>query len=128
MQQAPQSSRLHVLLEQRPLQRATVLFLSGELDLAVAPDLRRVCRTLPSAALPNVVIDLRRVAFMDCSVLGAFVLAHRKAVGAGGRLCLVGTSPGPRRVLQLGGLDGVFCLHDTLAPALQASPWRHDAA
>jgi anti-sigma B factor antagonist len=128
MTQAPQSTRLHVLLEQRPLQRATILFLAGELDVAVAPDLRRVCRTLPSAVLPNVVIDLRRVRFMDCSVLGAFVLAHRRAVAAGGRLCLVGTTPGPRRVLEIGGLDGVFCLHDALAPALEPGPWRHDAA
>src|SRR3954451_10817978 len=128
MTQATQWSRLQVLLEQRPLQQATILVLSGELDVSVTPDLRRICRTLASEALPNVVIDLRRVEFMDCSVLGAFVLAHRRARGGGGRVCLVGTPPGPRRVLRIGGLDGVFCLHDTLAPALQTGAWRHDAA
>ena len=130
MAQAPtQSSRLHVLLEQRPLQRATILHLSGELDVAVARDLRRVCRTLPSEALPNVVIDLRRVTFMDCSVLGAFVLAHRRAVGVRGRVCIVATPTsrsGPLRVLEVGGLDGVFCLHDTLRSAL--APLHQHAA
>jgi len=128
MTQATQWSRLQVLLEQRPLQQATILVLSGELDVSVTPDLRRICRTLASEALPNVVIDLRRVEFMDCSVLGAFVLAHRRAVTAGGRVCIVGTAPGPRRVLRLGGLDDVFCLHDTLGSALVAVPRPHYGA
>lgn len=129
MTQATQWSRLQVLLEQRPLQQATILVLSGELDVSVTPDLRRICRTLASEVLPNVVIDLRRVEFMDCSVLGAFVLAHRRAVGVCGRVCIVATPTsrsGPLRVLEVGGLDGVFCLHDTLGSAL--APVQQHAA
>lgn len=92
----------------------TLVTLAGELDLACASLLRRTLLRLPSTVLPEVVTDLHEVDFMDCSAVGVFVLAHRRAATVGGRLHIAEAAPQPRRLLDMARLDSVFCLHETL--------------
>jgi len=97
-----------VLLERRADEKATVVVLTGELDVAVASTLHRMLPEIPSATLPNIVVDLRRVDFIDCSAVGALVRAHRCAASVGGHVRVVGARPQPLRLLQLTGLAGVL--------------------
>lgn len=99
-----------IVLHRNPSRRATILCLSGELDLETASALRRIFRDIPSAVSPNVVVDVRRVDFMDCSVLGVLVLAHRRATLLGGYLHIVGAHRQPLRLLQVTGLHSCFAL------------------
>jgi anti-anti-sigma regulatory factor len=52
-------------------------------------------RTLPELSRGRVILDLRRVTFMDAAWLGAVVSCHRRAHSVGG--CLRLTAPPPRR-------------------------------
>ena len=71
--------------------------LSGELDIAGAVALEQeLARVEPSAEA--VVIDLRRVAFMDSSGLRLIAIAAQRAGELGRRLALV---PGPEQVMRV---------------------------
>jgi anti-sigma B factor antagonist len=102
-----------------PAHRVTVVTLEGEVDIAVSALLQHVFPDLVSSTSPHIAIDLRRVDFMDCSALGAFVLAYRSTAAVGGRLRIVGAQPQPRRLLSMTGLDAVFPLYEDLDSAFE---------
>lgn len=77
--------------------------ITGELDLATAPELdRELRRAQADAAL--VVLDLRRLAFADCSGARVVLAAERRARAAGDRFVVV---RGPAEVDKLFALTGV---------------------
>jgi len=57
------------VVDTRVVNGLTLITLAGKLDLSVAPALRRGLIQAPAASLPDRAIDLRRVEFMDCSVI-----------------------------------------------------------
>ncbi|MDT0433772.1 MULTISPECIES: STAS domain-containing protein [Streptomyces] len=82
----------------------TVVEVTGEIDLATA-DL--VAEHLSAAALgpaPDILVDLRRVTFLDCSCLRVLCRAETRAREQGGRLRLVADAPRVRRLLLGAGL------------------------
>lgn len=90
-----------------PAGRVGLLTPSGELDVAVAADLRTALREAVGSGAAVVVIDLRDVTFLDSTVLGVVVEAHR-ALGDGRRLRVVHAKGLALRTLQLTGLDTVL--------------------
>lgn len=90
-----------------PSRERAVLTASGELDLATCPDLRSALAGARRGGASTVVVDLGAVTFVDSSVLGVLVEAHRALV-PGQRMQVTGASGLPLRVLQLTGLDGVL--------------------
>lgn len=84
----------------------TVVRVSGEIDMATAPDLEAALRDLPA----NVTVDLAGVTFLDSSGLGVLVSAVRRAEAHGHRLLVVGENETIARTLHLTGLYDV--LHD----------------
>jgi anti-sigma B factor antagonist len=103
-----------ILLEPASLDATTIVTLAGELDLCDCCRLHRAFAGTLSAERPNLVLDLRRVDFIDCSVLRVLVMAHAKATTLGGRLSITGSSGLPLRLLRLTGLHTVFDVHDPL--------------
>ncbi|WP_354644759.1 STAS domain-containing protein [Kitasatospora camelliae] len=77
----------------------------GEIDLDAAPRLRREL-THALDAHREVLLDLSRVTFMDCSGLGALVRARNQTDRTGSRLVLRGVSHPVARLLRLTGLTG----------------------
>jgi hypothetical protein len=61
------------VVDTRVVNGLTLITLAGELDLSQAPALHRALIPAPAASLPDLAIDLRRVEFMDCSVIGALM-------------------------------------------------------
>src|SRR5688500_2337505 len=78
--------------------RVAVIALHGELDLAGAAALEQELAQLESAPPDAVVLDLRRVDFMDSSGLRVIAVASRRAEERGGRLALV---PGGDQVMRV---------------------------
>ena len=75
----------------------------GELDLSTAGPLKLRLELVEREEPPTLVVDLRRVTFMDSIALG-ILLSHRlKAGQAGRRLALVA---GPRHIQDLFKLTG----------------------
>lgn len=95
-----------------------VLELAGELDLAVAPDLRILLDELAAERPQLAVVDLAEVSFIDSTVLRELLRAHRTVNGGGGRLVMAGCHAAVARLLQLTGTTDVFELADSRAEAL----------
>lgn len=91
------------LEEERPGLPA-VVFLRGELDIGVCPQLREILRRVggPEGAAAGLVVDMADATFADSSVLGVLVEAHARL---GGRLRVRGASGVVARAFAAGGMD-----------------------
>lgn len=91
-----------------PARREVVVALTGELDLASADELERAVRKLRYAGFERVVLDLRRVGFMDSTGLRVLITLRNAAKREGHRLILI---PGPyqvQRIFDLTATSGLF--------------------
>lgn len=94
----------------RKLQDATVVEVSGELDVFTAPDFEQALQELISAGDTQLVLDLTNVEFLDSTGLGVIVKALKWAREAGGSLRVVATEERIVKVFRITGLDDVMAL------------------
>ncbi|MFD7703747.1 STAS domain-containing protein [Streptomyces caelestis] len=94
-----------------------VLAVVGDIDHHTGDRLRSALE-VTGTKRPRIVIDLRRVAFMDSSGINVLIAAHQDVTQAGGWLRLAGPTPAVRRVLELVGVDQLIDCRDTLRHAL----------
>lgn len=88
--------------------------LEGELDLASAPDFRRLVDESMGLDRPQmVVVDLRGVSFVDSSGLGAILGRYRRLKSEGIEMILVASSHKIREVLELSGIDRAISVVDS---------------
>lgn len=78
--------------------------IAGELDLASGPVLESALERIPTEDTRLVVLDLRRLDFMDSTGLAIIVHAHQRLAGAECELCLVRGAPQVQRLLDLTGV------------------------
>jgi anti-sigma B factor antagonist len=91
-------------LEVRSEGRAAIIVVSGELDLASSPSLEAELQRVSGTEAELVVLDMRRLEFMDSTGLSIIVRAHQRLADEGRALCLV---RGPQQVQRLLDLTGV---------------------
>ena len=77
----------------------------GELDLATAAPLEQGLRGAENGGPAGLVLDLRRLAFMDCSGLRVLIGAESRRAQTNGGLQLVCCHGQVRRLLHVTGLD-----------------------
>lgn len=106
------------IIEHR-IEDTPVVAVSGEIDVATAPDLREHLVALESANASEVIVDLTSVTFIDSTALGVLVGAYRRFRNAGGVLRLVVTEPRILKVLEITELVRVFPIFTTVDEALQ---------
>jgi anti-anti-sigma factor len=92
---------------ERAGQRCTI-HLAGELDSASVPILTEALRSVDSAEVENLVIDLERLSFIDSTGLQALVSAHQAAEGNSHRLVFRRPTGEVKRTFVLVGLDAVL--------------------
>jgi len=76
----------------------------GELDLATAGVLERELHELRNSGFDHVVLDMRRLTFIDSSGIRVVLSEHRFADASNRRLTLLGVPPVIRRALEVCGL------------------------
>jgi len=81
-----------------------VVAVSGELDLASGPELEAELDQLTGPDIQLVVIDLRRLDFMDSTGLSILVRAHQRLGSEGCEMGLVRGSQQVQRLLDLTGV------------------------
>ena len=86
----------------------TVVEVLGEIDMATADALTEHLDAVTAGRAPQVLVDLRRVDFFDCSGLRVLCRAERRAKEQGGTLRLVSDQPRIRRLLRASGLLSRF--------------------
>ncbi len=84
--------------------RASVIAVSGELDLASSAALEEELTRVIQSSVALVIVDLRALEFMDSTGLSTLVKAHQRADEAGQRFVL---TRGPQQVQRLLSLTGV---------------------
>jgi anti-sigma B factor antagonist len=86
-------------------ERTMVVEASGELDLAVTPQLRDALDEAERHRPEVLRVEASRVGFIDSTALGVLLAAAHRAAEHGGRLQLVCGSPAIRRVLEMTMID-----------------------
>ena len=75
--------------------------LEGELDLSLAPALRRVLHGLLARAPVEVIVDLGKVPFVDSSILATLIEAYKLMRERKGTVRVANCQPAVRDVLEL---------------------------
>ncbi len=95
------------------------LSVTGDLDASTADQLRDRLQSAVGGGVRRVVLDLRRVTFIESVALGV-IIAARKDLGSGDKSLCVVLGPGQtaiRKVFRVTGLDQVFPIHATAEAA-----------
>jgi anti-sigma B factor antagonist len=113
----PRSTVLKIV--ERTVGVATILDITGDIDLTSSPDLRKVLlRELKEKRTPRVIVNLVEVRYIDSSGVASLVEGLKASRDTGMRFALVGLSKGAREVLQLSRLIKIFEIHDNEEQAL----------
>jgi anti-anti-sigma factor len=94
-----------------------LLTCSGDLDLHLADELRRVISAATRSGARMLVVDLSRTGLVDSTTLGVLLHAHTACREAGCVLVLSGAPRIVARSMSLTGLDRVL----TLAPDVETA-------
>jgi anti-sigma B factor antagonist len=98
----------------RHLDRTTILDVSGDIDLATSPELRKaLLRELREMRIPRVVLNLKAVKYVDSSGVASLVEGLKASRDLGSRLILFGLNSAVREVLQLSKLLRIFEIAET---------------
>ncbi len=100
---------------------SNVLPLEGEIDLHVSPGVAASLRLIAEAKLPNVVVDLGRVTYIDSSGLAVLIEAMQNVNGYGGKFALAGLQESVRPIFEIARLDQVFRIFPDVDSALAAA-------
>ena len=101
--------------------RTCVVAVSGDLDLATAPQLKIALVELLGKGYGRYVLDLSQLTYMDSMGLGVLIGFHKR-LPRDARLALAGLPPKQRKLLELTGLDTRFDSYETLEEAISARP------
>jgi anti-sigma B factor antagonist len=97
----------------------TILDISGDIDLANSPAMRKVLLgEIKDKHTPKVLLNLKNVRYIDSSGIASLVEGLKAARDNGARLILYGLSPSVREVLELSRLQKIFEIYDTEEQAL----------
>ncbi len=93
----------------RHLDKVTIFDISGDIDLATSPELRKpLLRELRELRTPRVVLNLKAVRYIDSSGVASLVEGLKAARDVGARFILFGLNTTVREVLQLSKLVRIF--------------------
>jgi anti-sigma B factor antagonist len=89
---------------------AAVVSISGDLDIATAPRLRKELIELSNRGIRAVLVDLAQLEFIDSTGLGVLVSALRRFREHGGDLALQSPKPAAAKIFEMTGLANVFAI------------------
>ena len=87
---------------------ATVVSVTGDLDLASSAAFKQIVGDLMGTGIRHVEIDLEHTDFIDSSGLGALLWADRRLSAVGGDLEITHAEGPIARTFKLAGLDGLI--------------------
>jgi len=95
------------------LDKITIFDISGDIDLATSPQLRKaLLREFRELKVPRVVLNLGAVRYMDSSGVASLVEGLKASRDVGSRFILFGLNRTIREVLQLSKLVRIFEIYD----------------
>ena len=96
-------------ISERHLDKITIFDVSGDIDLATSPQLRKaLLRELRELRMPRVVLNLKAVRYIDSSGVASLVEGLKASRDVGARFVMFGMNTTVREVLQLSRLLKIF--------------------
>lgn len=99
---------------------ATVIEVSGEIDVYTAPKLREKLSILIEGGTYRLILDLEGVEFLDSTGLGALIGGLKRVRAHDGSIDIVCTQSRILRIFKITRLNKVFEIYDTAGDALAA--------
>jgi anti-sigma B factor antagonist len=110
-----------VQISRRQLDKTTIFDVSGDIDLANSPAVRKsLLNEIRDNRTPRVVMNLSNVRYIDSSGVASLVEGLKAARDVGSRFILFGLSTSAREVLQLSRLLKIFEVYENEEQALAA--------
>jgi anti-sigma B factor antagonist len=110
-----------VQISVRRMDSVVIFDVSGDIDLANSPEMRRaLLNEVREKRMPRVLLNLSDVRYIDSSGVASLIESLKAARDIGSRFILFGLSGPAREVLQLSRLLKVFEIYDTEIEALAA--------
>lgn len=104
----------------RKTPEATVVVLSGDIDLHHSPTLHSALVEVTNERPKKLLLDLTAVPYMDSSGVGTFVEVFRRVNAYKGKMVIFGLSSRVRSIFEITKLDRFFTLADNEEAALKA--------
>jgi anti-sigma B factor antagonist len=95
-----------------------IVRMTGELDIATAPELRAHLLMLFENGQVTLTVDLDELEFIDSSGLGVLLGALKRARAQEGEISLICSNELVLKVLSITGLNSVFPLYNSVASLL----------
>lgn len=95
-----------------------IIEVTGEVDIATAPQLREVVTTVTDEGADRLVFDLSQVTFVDSVGLSVFILARKKILLRQGTIGIVAPTRRLVAIFKIAGLEEIFRVRPTLASVL----------
>ncbi len=108
----------NIVKEVRKSETATVVALSGDVDLHHAPTLHATLVNIANGRPKRLIVNLEEVPYMDSSGVGTLVEILRRVTAYKGTMALIGLNPRVRSVFEITKLDKFFTICDTEQEAL----------
>ena len=102
-------------LESTQLENATVISVSGRLDVSSAPLLENRCAELVKQGVADLILDFEKLEYISSAGLRAIVSTGKTVQKSGGRLIVSGAKRSVKEVFEVSGFSAIF----TMAPALK---------
>lgn len=103
----------------RPATGGTILDITGDIDLAHSPAMRKaLLQEIKEKKTAKVFLNLEKVRYIDSSGIASLVEGLKASRDMGSRLILYGLSKTVREVMELSRLQKIFEIHDSEAQAL----------
>jgi anti-sigma B factor antagonist len=108
-----------VQIAARSLDGSTIFDISGDIDLAHSPQMRKaLLGEIKEKRIPKVFLNLKNVRYIDSSGIASLVEGLKASRDVGSRLILFGLSNTVREVMQLSRLQKIFEIFDDEQQAL----------
>ena len=96
----------------------TRISLDGRLEATQAATLNDAVQKALREGPPNLILDCIKLSYVASMGLRCFLMAHKGALGAGGKLDFVGLNANVRSVLAMTGFDKIAQVRDSLEDAI----------
>jgi anti-sigma B factor antagonist len=99
---------------------AVFALLEDSLNSVIAPDVKSEFVILSNEGVPNLILDLTKVKYVDSSGLSAILTANRLWKNGGGNFILTGiTHENVKKLIEISRLDTVLTIIPTLAESIE---------
>ena len=100
-------------IEFRELGDHKIIDVSGEVDLYNVSELKKALFSITDGQFKSVIVDMKKVNYMDSSGIGALVAGMKKMKAHNGKFALMNIHDDFLNILKLATLDKCFTIYDT---------------